>query len=611
VFERFLAWINQRTDYRRLLLPLRRRTLPGGPRWEYSTASCLLWLLVVQAVTGFLLMATYSPSTNSAWASVHYIEESPSGSFIRGLHYYASHGLIILFAIHTIRVLLQAGFRPPRELIWITGLFLAPLMLLWAITGNPLAATVKGMAQIEVEGSIIGSTPIIGPIVQRILIGGDEVGHLTLTHLYFLHVALLPLLLGGLLVIHIGQVYRYGLSPPYQTPVATAVPYWPFQTIRNVTVFAAVLGIVAALAWLRKAPLEAPADALLPHTPRPEWYLLFLFELRRYFTGQWEFVATVLLPAAALLLLLAMPLLDRHLSARAGRRLRIGVVLAGVLGWAGLTGVSALRDRQDEEFQAAQAQSEEFSRRAHMLADRGEIPPEGGVALLRHDPATQGPLLFAQHCASCHSHADEWGKGIVAEESSAPNLYGFASREWLVGLLDPERIATGHYFGKTKFADGDMVGALKEHFDSADTSEAKAELRAKLKKVAWALSAEAGLPQQAQLDRQDSVAIAEGTKLLTGDLSCTDCHRFRGQGEPDTAPDLTGYGSKTWLLGMIGDPQGQRFYPGDRNDRMPAFVEDRTHPESNLLTAHELEMLVSWLRGDWYRAPVDRPRPGL
>ena len=551
MLQELLTWLDERTEYRRLWLPIRRRMLPGGPRWEYSTASCLLWLMVVEAVTGFLLMVTYSPSTTSAWASVHYIEDSPSGSFIRGLHHYAAHALLIMFAIHTVRVLLQAGFRPPRELIWITGLLLIPLMLLWAITGNPLAATVKGMAQIEVEGSIIGSTPWIGPLLQRILIGGEEVGHLTLTHLYFLHVALLPLLVGGLLIVHISQVYRYGLSRNDTAAGGTEVPYWPYQTIRNMLVLAAVLCVVATLAWQMKAPLDAPADPQLPHTPRPECYLLFLFELRRYFTGQWEFIATMVIPAATLMLLLGMPLFDRRFSVRSSRLLRILIVVVGSSAWAGLTVMAMVRDWRDEEFQASRSQSAEFTDRAHLLADRGEIPPEGAAALLRNDPATQGPLLFAQHCSICHSHANEWGEGISAETPSAPNLYGFASRQWLIGLFDPDRIAGSHYFGKTKFEKGDMVQSLTDHYDLAATAEEKTALRGKFEKVAWALSAEAALPQQSEQDREDRDAIAAGRQLLINDLSCTDCHHFHGQGELGAAPDLTGYGSKAWLLGMI------------------------------------------------------------
>ena len=102
----FLNWLDARTDYRALLLPLRRRVLPNGPSWWFTSASCLLWVFVIQLVTGLLLMTTYSPSTTSAWASVHYIEQSPSGAFVRGLHYFASNALIVLFVVHVARVLL-------------------------------------------------------------------------------------------------------------------------------------------------------------------------------------------------------------------------------------------------------------------------------------------------------------------------------------------------------------------------------------------------------------------------------------------------------------------------------------------------------------------------
>ncbi len=599
MLQQFLSWLDNRTDYRRLLAPIRARMLPGGPRWEYSTGSCLLWILIVQLVTGLLLMATYSPSVTSAWASVHYIEQSGFGSFIRGLHYYSAHALIVFFAIHTIRVLLRAGFRPPGELIWITGLLLIPLVIIWAITGNPLAATVKGMAQIEVEGSIIGSTPLIGPLTQRVLLGGDEVGHLTLTHLYFLHVGLLPLLVGGLLVVHISQVYRHGLSTLRTgRSLGEARPYWPDQTVRNMTVLLIVLSTVAVLAWKFKAPLDAPADSELPHIPRPEWYLLFLFELRRYFSGHWEFVVTVLSPLGILVLLLMMPLIDGKCSARVSMALRLIVVVVGCGGWAALTMASAIRDWQDDEFQASRQQSVELAARARVLADQDHIPPEGAVELLRNDSRTQGPLLFARHCAGCHSSTDSAGHGIRSGQSSAPNLYGFASPDWIAGLLDRDQIASPRYFGNTKLAAGDMASAVTDVFDSADDAQAKAELRTQLQKVARALSAQAALPSQAGLDKRDAPTIAEGTKLLSVELGCTECHRFGDQGELGSAPDLTGYGSKAWLKGMIANPQHERFYPKELNDRMPAFAESQQNSAGNILTARELDLLVDWLRGD-------------
>lgn len=594
-----LDWLDARTDYRRLLAPIRRRVLPNGPKWSYTTASCLLWMFVVQLITGLLLMLSYSPSTTTAWASVHFIEQSTAGRFLRGLHHFTSHALIVLCGVHVVRVLLARAFRAPRELLWITGLLLVPLLLVWSISGNPLSAGLRGVTQIEVEGNIIGSTPLIGPIVQRILIGGDEVGHLTLTHLYFLHVGLLPLLVIGLLAFHISQVYRHGLT---QTGAVDArVPYWPYQSVRNATMLVILLGAVSLLAWQVGAPLDAPADPTLPHTPRPEWYFRSLFELRRYFTGDWEFVATIVIPGAVLVFFVLFPLLDQKCSPRWSAALRACVVLVGLGSWGGLTATSYLRDLKDEEFLASARQTEELSVRARALADRGPLPPEGAVSLLRDDPKTQGPLLFARHCASCHSHADVHGHGIVATEPSAANLFGFGTVNWISGMLDPERIASEHYFGKTKFAEGDMVSKVTELFDGLEADAAQ-EMRSNLMLTASALAAEANLPSH-PVANQDETQLTHGRELLTGTLGCTDCHRFRDKGELGSAPDLTGYGSRDWLIGMIGNAQHERFYAGDRNDRMPAFAEDAQHPENNLLSPRELSLIVDWLRGDWYDPP--------
>jgi len=170
--------------------------------------------------------------------------------------------------------------------------------------------------------------------------------------------------------------------------------------------------------------------------------------------------------------------------------------------------------------------------------------------------------------------------------------------------LDADRIVTPHYFGNTKLTEGDMVGALTEAFGEASDAKSKAELRTRLQQVAAVLSAEAKLPAQADADRQDTAILAAGAKLLSGELNCTECHRFHDEGELGSAPDLTGYGSRDWLQGMIANPQHPRFYPEERNDRMPAFCESQQNPDGNLLTTHELNLLVDWLRGDWYH-PAD------
>ncbi|MBS0261688.1 MAG: cytochrome b N-terminal domain-containing protein [Planctomycetes bacterium] len=598
-------WLDARTNFRQVFAPLRERMLPRGPSWVYTTAACLLWLVVIEIITGFLLMMTYSPSSNSAWASVHFIEHSPGGAFIRGLHHYTSQAIIILFGIHLVRVFLVAAFRAPRELVWLTGLLLMPMVIVWAITGNPLAGTQKGVAQIEVEGNILGSTPLVGPMIQRLLIGGSQVGHLTFTHLYFLHVGLMPVVVMGLLLVHLNQVYRYGVTISDSVEGGGApLPYYPYQTIRNMIVLAMMVGTLALISWRFGAPLDAPADPSLPHSPRPEWYFLFLFELRRYFAGDWEFIATLVIPAVAMGALAAMPLFDRFCSHRASTWLRTLTVIVGGGAWATLTLIASMRDWNDAGYQATKVANAQLAVRARQLADTQPIPPEGAAALLRDDAKTQGPLLFAQHCSSCHSHADAEGRGIVAAQPSAPNLYGFGSRRWLTDFFDPEKIAGPQFFGSTKFAKSDMVKLVRRVHTEAEDDAAKAELRERYQKLILALSAEAALVSQRDADAADAEAIAAGRDLLCGDLDCITCHKFREEGDLGTAPDLTGYGSRDWLLGFISNPQHERFYGESRNDRMPSFAKDPQQPQANLLGPKELGHLVDWLRGEWYEPPA-------
>jgi len=608
VLRKCLDWFDDRTDYRRILLPIRCRVLPDGPSWGLTTASCLLWLVVVQIVTGFLLMATYSPSMTSAWASVHFIDQYQSGSFLRGVHYYAAQAMIVLFVFHLMRVTLVGAFRAPKDLIWITGLILLPLVIVWAITGNPLSGSQKGMSQIDIEGAIIGSTPVLGPIIQRILIGGEEVGNLTLTHLYFLHVGFMPLVVGALLVFHLYQVYRHGVSNQAEVSTERSRPYWPYQSARNMVVLAIVMGVVAAFAWFQKAPLDFPADSQFAHTPRPEWYFLSLFELRRYFSGQWEFIATMVIPGCILLFMLLLPLIDRLVPQLLSAILRCVLVLVVGGGVIGLTVISLQRDYHDEHYQDAVAESAQLSRRALTLAGQLAIPPEGAVTLLRNDPKTQGPRLYKRHCASCHPYtsADNsaaQGEGIASEDPTAPNLYGFGSADWIAGMLDPEKIASEHYFGNTLMADGDMVSAITDAFDLEDEEEI-ADLHEQMQKVARALAAEAARPEWEQADVRDAEIIEAGKELLIGDLACIDCHKFGDEGELGDAPDLTGYGSREWLEGMISDPNGERFYADDRNDRMPAFAEDPVHTDGNQLSPKELHLLTDWLLGQWYEVPA-------
>ncbi len=101
---------------------------------------------------------------------------------------------------------------------------------------------------------------------------------------------------------------------------------------------------------------------------------------------------------------------------------------------------------------------------------------------------------------------------------------------------------------------------------------------------------------QLAADQRDATLIDQGRALIQNEVKCTDCHQFRNKDQDATAPDLTGYGSRKWLISFISNPAHPDFY-GNRNDRMPAFGADQ------ILSAKEIGLIADWLRGAWYEAP--------
>jgi ubiquinol-cytochrome c reductase cytochrome b subunit len=157
-----------------------------------------------------------------------------------------------------------------------------------------------------------------------------------------------------------------------------------------------------------------------------------------------------------------------------------------------------------------------------------------------------------------------------------------------MGLLDPRRVDSLAHFGGTKFRDGKMVRFVKKDVASFDAAQ-----KEQLRKVLTALAAEARLPSHAELDRRDTALIEEGRRLLDHeDMRCTECHRFGELGDEPVGPELTGYGSRPWLIDFVRDPAHTRFY-GERNDRMPRFGPEATLDEPTV------GLIVDWLRQDW------------
>lgn len=571
--NKFFDWLDDRSGIRNLIKDALYEKVPGGARWRYVWGSCLTFAFFTQVVTGTLLWMSYSPSAQTAWESVYFIQYQVWGGwFLRGVHHYMAQAMIVLLVLHLMQVMIDGAYRAPRELNFWFGIALMGVTLALSLTGYLLPWDQKGYWATAVATNLVAEVPIIGPMLQKIVIGGVEYGHQTITRFFALHAGILPAALIGLVVGHIYLFRKHGIHVKEPRPKKDSY-FWPDQILKDgVACLAVLLAVVILTLYFKGAPLGPPADPSNEFPARPEWYFLFLFQLLKYVPAFW---GAVIIPIALGLLIFMQPFIG---SSAKGHQFNVGFWWCILAGAGGLTFLAFSEDNANLNHGAAVREAEWQAERVLEIALEEGIPPAGAVTLLREDHQNRGRRIFAAHCASCHRYNGHDGRGyLVEDDPSAPELAGFASNEWLTKLLNYEHFISPEYFGGTVFKDGTMSNKVLKKYDEKE--------KKLLPEVALLLSDLAELPYQKALPQKRRESLMD---IYYDDLACIDCHDIDSEGE-GSAPDLTGYGSRKWMIDFIVNPEHERFY-GKKNDRMPAFGRDEK------LSTEEIEIVVDWIR---------------
>lgn len=376
----------------------------------------------------------------------------------------------------------------------------------------------------------------------------------------------------------------------------------------------------------------APADPATSYdAARPEWPFRALYyfanmktttvdekgetQQKDVFPADKKYIPIFVITSAIAFFFFLVPFIGKHIIGH-GFNVVATIALFGAVCY--LTYDSFKHDAEDSVYKKNVIAAETLYHRSLELAQRPEgIPPIGLLSVIRQDPKIQGPKLFALHCASCHAFEPQPGQSELAEfppirpdspDYSAPNLYDSASEYWIAGFMDPKRIRSEHYFGKTAFARGSMDGytqeTLKEMLEFYNDLHKEDEEETSGDEVlATAIRI---LYEESQLDTirpqvdggYANLAPEEINYFEADYLNCTECHKFYSDTKQKTAgPDLRGYMSREWIAGIIANPAGPRFY-GKDNDRMPAY---HANPEDATMTMEEIGILADWLHGKWYR----------
>ena len=292
--------------------------------WHRFFGALLLVLLVLLFLSGAFMAFYYSPSPGSAYDSVDFaLFTVPFGDIIKGIHHYGWNLFLIVLGLHLIRAFLVGAYKPPRQLVWVSGVMILLFVPTFIITGDLLPWDQKGYWSTQVRLSIMDSIPIIGEFSIRLLQGGPLTGIVALTRFYVLHILFLPCFLIPLIILHFHLLRHRGITISFSEQQSTeaTISFFPQLVNRWLILFLFVTIVLGFISWYWPAPLGDPADPTdSTFVPKPEWWVLFLNQLVTIFKGSLSVIGTVIIPGGLIGLLIALPFIDtsaeRHLLRR-------------------------------------------------------------------------------------------------------------------------------------------------------------------------------------------------------------------------------------------------------------------------------------------------------
>ncbi len=339
-----------------------RHSLRMTYTWGLGLISLFLFLIL--AVTGVLLMFYYVPSTTQAYDRMLDLRGTVAfGIFLRNMHRWSAHAMVAVVFLHMCRVFLTGAYKKPREFNWVIGVALFILTMVFSFTGYLLPWDQLAFWAITVGTSIASYAPIVGKDMKFLLLGDASVGQEALLRFYVLHVAVLPLIVSLLIAVHFWRVRKDGgLSRPQEEdevfpkpggalteasaaavvaqPAAAQLtlkspiqkklygiqgivrgPFtkignvpdrsvfsWPNLVLVELLVFLVTVAGVLIVSLYFNAPLEQPVNIMHPPNPaKAPWYFLGLQEMVSY-SAFWGGIG---IPTLEVIILLLVPFLDR------------------------------------------------------------------------------------------------------------------------------------------------------------------------------------------------------------------------------------------------------------------------------------------------------------
>jgi len=325
----FWAWLNKRMPVDDFIASqLTGYYASKNLNFWYFFGSLSVLVLVVQLLSGMYLTMFYKSGELTSFDSVQYImREVDYGWLIRYLHSTGASAFFIVVYLHMFRALLYGSYRAPRELLWLIGMLVYLALMAEAFLGYVLPWGNMSFWAAQVIVNLFSTVPLVGPALVIWISGDYGIADATLNRFFALHVAVVPLALLLLVMLHLVALHQVGSNNPDGVEIndrrradgkpLDGIPFHPYYTVKDVVgvgvffvLFAIVLFFAPTLGglFLETTNFEPANPLSTPEHITPAWYFTPFYAILRAVPSKGMGALLLLLSVAAYLFL---PWLDR------------------------------------------------------------------------------------------------------------------------------------------------------------------------------------------------------------------------------------------------------------------------------------------------------------
>jgi ubiquinol-cytochrome c reductase cytochrome b subunit len=301
VIRRTVRFLDERSGTAPLLRKALRYVFPD--HWSFLLGEVALYSFVILVLTGIYLTLFFEPSlatvqyhgsylplrgremSEAYRSTVNLSLNVKAGLLIRQTHHWAADVFVAAIVLHLLRIFFTGAFRKPRDLTYYLGVSMLGLALLEGYLGYSLVDDLLSGMGLAIGYSVLMSVPFVGANLAQLLWNGPfPGGHDFESRMYMAHILLLPVLLGGLIVLHLTLVaarhhtqFVEGRATEKRVLGIPTFPGYAPRTLGLAFAVAAVLFLMGGLIQINPIWQWGPyhvADAT--NGAQPDWYLGWL-----------------------------------------------------------------------------------------------------------------------------------------------------------------------------------------------------------------------------------------------------------------------------------------------------------------------------------------------